>query len=351
MKAEESTTDAASIAAFWLEFSSSEAALKSLPLRERMERGNELLERYLKDLALEFSGSDDDPVVELIVTAHGRIDRFQVLNDLVAAAPSLKHHAVRAFRERTAHPDFPMRMDGFELSTSEVLITCGQDNGQAALEIRFDREIPQDYRDHARNMAFIMIDHVLGEYDFAVKVGAVDFVEESIDPAAKWTPLSGLQPVFDRYWSETLGRTGAFPTGERQWSVMTVTFGESDEGEDGELADVATVTVNQSASAVAMRADLAYAFTLDLAVADRNELDAVRVLHDQAATLLELPQHGILAYTMVRDGRRKAVYYVGSEERAKQALAPLLLRIEDTSLEVTVSFDPTWSDYFEFASD
>lgn len=351
MKSEESITDAASISAFWMEFSLSEVALKTLPLRERMERGNELLERHLKDLALEISGSDDDEVVDLIVTAHGRIDRFQLLNDLVAAAPSLRHHAVRAFRERTAQPDFPMRMDDFELSTSEVLITCGQDNGQAALEIRFGREIPQDYRDHARNMAFIMIDHVLGEYDFAVKVGAVDFVEESTDPAAKWTPLSGLQPIFDRYWSETLGRTGAFPTGERKWSVMTVTFGDSGEDEAGELTDIATVTVNQSANAVAMRADLAYAFTLVLAVADRDELDAVRNLQDQAATLLELPQLGILAYTMIRDGRRKAVYYVGNEELAKQALAPLLLRVKDASLEITVNFDPTWSDYFEFASD
>lgn len=339
----------AAITAFWREFADTEAALHAMPLRERVEEGNVLLERHLEGLALEMSGGDGDAVVDLIVTAHGSIDCFPLLMQVVAAAPRLQHHALRAFRERTQQPDFPIGMDGFELSTSEVLITCSQDDGQAALEIRFGREIPQDFQDHARNMAFIMIDHVLGEYDFAVKVGAVDFVEESADPDAEWTPLCLLPPVFDRYWSETLGRTGDFPTGEHEWEGLTLAFGGSDDQEAGESQDTAIVMVNRSANPVAMRADLAYALTLDLAVGNRDELEAVQDLHDQAATLLELPQLGILAYTMSRNGRRKAVYYVGDEQLAKQTLAPLLLRDEAASLELSISFDPAWSGYFEFA--
>lgn len=339
----------AAITAFWREFADSEGALHALPLRERVEEGNALLERHLEGLALEMSGGDGDAVVDLIVTAHGSIDRFPLLAQVVAAAPRLQHHAVRAFRERTQQPDFPIGMDGFELSTSEVLITCSQDDGQAALEIRFAREIPQDFQDHARNMAFIMIDHVLGEYDFAVKVGAVDFVDESADPDAEWTPLSLLPPVFDRYWSETLGRTGDFPSGEHVWGGMTLAFGGSDDEDAGEPQDTALVMVNCSANPVAMRADLAYALTLDMPVGDRDELQVAQDLHDQAATLLELSQLGILAYTMTRSGRRKAVYYVGDEQLAKQALAPLLLRDEAASLELSTTFDPAWSGYFEFA--
>jgi len=177
----------------------------------------------------------------------------------------------------------------------------------------------------------------------------VDFVEESADPDAEWTPLSLLPPVFDRYWSETLGRTGDFPTGEHEWEGLTLAFAGSDDQEAGESQDTAIVMVNRSANPVAMRADLAYALTLDLAVGDRGELQAVQDLHDQAATLLELPQLGILAYTMSRNGRRKAVYYVGDEQLAKQTLAPLLLRDEAASLEISTPFDPAWSGYFEFA--
>lgn len=353
------STPTPEVAAFWRDFSEAETTLRAQPLRERVESANAIIERHWSGLALEMSGGEDDAVVDLIVTAHGSTENFPLLMQVVAAAPALQGYRVRAFRERTTEPDFPIGMDGFELATSDVLIACGQDDGQAALEIRFNREIPSDYLDHARNMAFIMLDHVLGEYDFAVKVGAVDFVEEASDPLTPWIPLSQLAPVFDRYWIDTLGRTSDFPVGEHDWSGMTLSFGRqgddtgkdraegAEDAQDGE--DTAIVMVNRSANPVAMRADLTYALTLDLAVDTRDALAAVQDLQDQAATLLELPQLGILAYTMTRAGRRKAVYYVGDEQLAKQALAPLLLRDEAESLALSIAFDPAWSGYFEFA--
>lgn len=347
------------ISAFWTEFAAAQPRLQALPLRERVEEANTVLERHLEGIALEMSGDDGDAVVDLIATAHGSVQNFPLLMQLVAAAPALAHYRLRAFRERARQPDFPIGMDGFELATSDVLVACSRDDGQAALEIRFGRDIPSDYQDHARNMAFIMLDHVLGEYDFAVKVGAVDFVEASHDAEAEWTPLSQLPPVFDRHWTDVLGRTGEFPQGEHDWAGMTLTFGQGDQdadeedteaGEpDGESADTAIVMVNRSANAIAMRADLAYALELDLAVGNRDELAAVQALQDQAATLLELPQIGIQTHTLTRAGRRKAVYYAGDERMALQALAPLLLRDEAASLEVSTRFDPTWSGYFEFA--
>ena len=342
------------IAAFWAEFAAAQARLQALPLRERVEEANALIEQHLEGLALEMSGGDADAVVDLIATAHGSVEKFPLLMRLVAAAPTLAHYRLRAFRERTTQPDFPIGMDGFELATSEVLVACSRDDGQAALEIRFAREIPHDYLDHARNMAFIMLDHVLGEYDFAVKVGAVDFVEQSEDPQALWTRLSELPPVFDRYWTEGLGRTGEFPGSEEQdWSMMTLSFDEEDEESDAdgpaEPEDMALVSINQSANSVAMRADLAHALTLDLACGDRDERAVAQTLQGQAATLLELPQLGIHAYTLTRAGRRKAVYYVGDEQMARQVLAPLLLRDEAASLELSTRYDPTWSGYFEFA--
>lgn len=352
-------TAAFAITAFWHEFAEAEAALSALPLQERVEASNVLLESHLQGLALELSGSEGDTVQDLIVTAHGISEGFPLLMQLVAAAPRLQHHRVHAFRSRTAQPDFPIGMDGFELSTSDVLVACGRDDGQAALEIRFAHAIAPEMEEHARNMAFIMIDHVLGEYDFAVKVGAVDFVAADVDAASfaesgPWTPLSELQPVFDRYWSEVLGRTGHFPVGEHQWEGMTLAFGGLDDaaGDDGgedAPEDQALVLINRSANPVAMRADLAYALTLDLAVPDAATLDAVQALQDQAATLLELPQLGILAFTMARGGRRRAVYYVGDGPLAQQVLAPLLLRDEAQSLTLSLEFDPSWSAYFEFA--
>ena len=361
------TVPSSAISAFWRAFSDAQASLQAQPLRERVGAANTLLEQHLEGLALEMSGDDTDAVVDLIVTAHGSIEAFPLLMQLVAAAPALPHYRVRAFRERTTQPDFPIGMEGFELATSEVLVALERDGGQAALELRFGREIPSDYQDHARNMAFIMLDHVLGEYDFAVKVSAVDFVVAPDSPEAPWVPLSQLPPVFDRFWSQVLGHTGQFPVGEPAWDGLELEFdcpidedgnelvedgsaeGEGEEPSADGAREKGIVMVNTSANAVAMRADLAHAFTLDLAVPDSTALTAVQDLHDQAATLLQVPQLGILVQTLVRGGRRQALYYVSDEQLAKQALAPLLLRDEAESLVLKVAYDPAWSGYFEYA--
>ena len=268
------------IAAFWADFSAQEAALHAQPLVERVEQANTLLEAHVKGLALELQGHPEDAVVDLIITAHGSIEQFPLLTQLVDAAPKLQHHRVVAFRARTAEPDFPIGMDGFELATADVLVALQPDNGQAALELRFARDIPAEFAEHARHMTFIMLDHVLGEYDFAVKVGAVDFVgEDDYDADVSWTPLSQLPPVFDAFWTQTLGHTGHFPQGEPQWEGLELEFNcaVDDEGNpvddpegDAETggSDEGVVAVNLAANAVAMRADLPYALTLDLAVPD-----------------------------------------------------------------------------------
>lgn len=350
------------ISNFWSDFAAAEVSLHALPLRERVERANALLEPHVQGMALEIMGKEDDAVVDLIVTAHGHVENFPLLTQLVAAAPKLAHHRVVAFRERSAEPDFPIGMDGFKLATSEVLVSLQQDSGQVALELRFAREIPYDFVDHARHMTFIMLDHVLGEFDFAVKVGAVDFVDEDFRRDQPWIPLSQLPPVFDVYWVQTLGRTGHFPAGEHDWTLLGLQFNDAvdDEGNevadddlpDGEPGDTehGVVMVNTSANAVAMRADLTWALTLDLAVPDEATRTAVQDLQAQAATLLQVPQLGIGVWTLQRGGRRQALYYVSDEQLAKQALAALLEREEVMSLEMKVDFDPAWSGYFEYAS-
>lgn len=332
------------IAAFWQAFLQAEDELQSLPLRERVERANEILERHVSGLALEMQGHDSDAVHEITVTAHGDLERFPLLLQLVAAAPPLKHHTLRAFRERTKNGEFGIRMGDFSLDTSDLLVTCGEDDGRIGLQIRFDVEVPDDMRDHAQQMAYILLDHVLGEYDFAVKVGAVEFTDDVPDLEAPWTPLEGFAPVFDAHWRDVLGRTGDFPDGEYEWQGMTLQA-NSDDSNDNTLV----VTINRSANAVALRPDLVHALTLDLPVPDRDALSAAHALQDQAATVIELPRLGILALVVTRGGRRRAVYYVNDVDRAREVLAPLLSREGVAPDAVEADFDPTWSRYFEFA--
>ncbi|WP_296509337.1 DUF695 domain-containing protein [Rhodoferax sp.] len=349
------------ISTFWREFAAAEAALYALPLGEQVERANALLAEHIDGLALEVMGAEGDAVLDLIATAHGSVELFPQLTQLAAAAPALAHFRVSAFRTRSDEPDFPMGMDGFELASSEVLVALQPDNGQIALELRFTREMAPEFVEHAQQMSFIMLDHVLGEYDFAVKVGAVDFVDGD-DEEQTWTPLHRLPAVFDAYWADEMGHTGLFPAGSHAWTALDLEFdcAVDDEGNDvdeddlpdGEDANAGegTVTVNTSANAVAMRADLVWALTLAADVPDEAAGAALHDLQVQAATLLQGPQLGIGAWTLVGEGRYQALFYVTDEALARGALAPLLARAGLPAVEVKVSFDPAWAGYFEYAS-
>jgi hypothetical protein len=331
------------IDSFWLRFREGEAALVRKPVREQVEEINEVLEASLDGLALEMSAKDGDMQVEMIATAHGAKERFPLLMDFVKRAPPLGHYSLSAFRRRTEEPDFPMRMGDFELATSDILIGHFADEGQVGVEVMFDRELPSDMQDHARNMAFIMLDHVLGEYDFAVKVGAVDFVEGFSGEILHSTPLHQFAPVLDSFWVGELGHTGLFPGGDGAWTTLTIAFESDGEGNH------AIVSVNDGANAVAARPDLGHAVELRLPAHDQATLDAARDLQDQIATRLELQHAGILSHTMLRNGERMANYYVGD---VPAALALIESSVRDAFLadsEVSSEFDPSWARYFEFA--
>lgn len=331
------------IDSFWQRFREGEAELVRKPVREQVEYINEVLEESLDGLALEMMAEDGDLQIEMIATAHGAKERFPLLMDFVKRAPPLQHYSLSAFRTRTDEPDFPMRMGDFELSTSEILVGHFADEGQVGIEVMFDREIPSDMQDHARNMAFIMLDHVLGEYDFAVKVGVVDFVDGFSGEVLHATPLQQFGPVLDAFWAGELGHTGLFPGSDAPWSSLTVAFEE--DGEDNH----AIVAVNDGANAIAARPDLGHAVELRLPAHDHATLDIARTVQDQIATRLEVQHAGILSHTMLRNGERLANYYVGDLPAALELIDASLRAASVKDSDVRSEFDPSWGKYFEFA--
>lgn len=355
------------IASFWREFATQEAAFFQLPPAERVDQINALISAHVHGVMLEVLGAADAESLELVVTAQGSIEFFPLLSNVVAAAPALQYFKATAFRARSADPEFSIQMEGLELSTTEVLVTLEQDDGRIALELQFQCPIAVEFAEHARHMAFIMMDHVLGEFDFAVKVGAVDFVAPGSATASTPTPLNQLPAVFDAFWVQTLGRTGIFPSGEGHWEslelqincavddagndVVLDDFGwDEDASDDGsDEQETGAVAVNISAGAVAMRADLACALTVDIPVPDADALAHAQALQEQAGTLLQQSHHGLMVLTVVKEARRQALYYVGDEAAARQALALLLARPEAEHAEVKATYDPAWTAYFEYA--
>ena len=327
---------------FWAEFTAREKALAALPVREFVEQANELLDDEALGVAVEVLGDAGDEGRELIFTAHGDKEKFPLVNALVAMAPDLQCFSrVIGFRRRTSEPAFEIRMDDMTWSTSDYRVGLFKDGGLVGLEVLVDREVPQDMIDASQHAAFIMLDHIIGEYDFAVRVGAVDFVERfGVDES--WVcALPELPRMFDRMWAESLGRTGLWPQ-KSTWSMLSI---PADTGEGVPLV----VSINRSAGALATRADLAYRMDVAVEVFDNPTLQRAQDVQDLLRQGMESDRSSIMAASIMNRSEETRVcrFYV-SEHGEKMAWADALCREHGFAPKTDVIFDPSWDGYFEF---
>ena len=142
--------EAAAIEGFWQAFAYDERNLALLPEQEFVTKANNILVRYAPELALELEHADGSLFKRLVISAHGNTEQFENAMALVRAAPSLPGYKVQAFRTRTLGSDFSMGMDGFELACSDVLVAHYDAGGVVGLELSFEKIIPQDMLDHAK---------------------------------------------------------------------------------------------------------------------------------------------------------------------------------------------------------
>ncbi len=338
------SADETQIAEFWRAFLDARGAWEALSTREKVMEMNLFAGKYFPNIAFELLESKSGEIETLCISAHGATSAFPLVMDLVDQAPPLGDYKPCAFRARVTETDFAMSMNDFTLSSSEVLIGYYADGLWLGMEIRFAREIPSEYEDHAKNMAFIMLDHIIGEYDFAVKVGNVCFSETWSDAIQTSTSLDRFPAVFDSFWTCELGHTGVFPLEDCQWAGLDVTFNSG--GANGEPEETAFVRVNDGAKALAMRADLAHAITLTLPASNSDELERAQEKQEQIANVLEQPRSGILVLTMLRSAKRQAVYYV-SDAAAARASIERVMAPDPYELEEECDF--TWSKYCRFA--
>lgn len=327
------------IAAFWSEFSGQLAAWAALDGRAFVEEANALLKRQAPGLSLELEGVPAQAGARLVVTAHGNIEQFENAQALVRQAPHLEGYTVQAFRSRTASGNFAMGMQDFELSCDDVLVAPYDAGGIIGLELAFAKAVPDAMQEHARHMAFILLDHVLGEWDFSVRVGPVDFVEA----ATEASPLSQFPAVFDAFQRETLGRTYRFPQEENdRWISLEVRSRDADEDDAPDL-----LTFHDSAHALATRADLSYFLTLRFPIDSQESLDSARDAQDALDAELLRQQRGILAFTRMEGmDFRVAAFYVDDPDAAAQ-LARQLAAEHAPGLEAALAleYDPSWREY------
>jgi hypothetical protein len=192
---------------FWNWFVQHEKELFNYDAQDEVER-----ERMFDELATELQKVDRDltfeigpngPKREFVISAGG-IDRaFPVVVSLAAAKPALKRWTVTAFRPR--RPPTAVEFRGKRIDPSEVSFSLFERDGIPGLYLFIPgyREEDKDLK----QIGYIMLDEVLGEYDVETRVGPIGMVPPETPTGEERYPLSELPSRFDAFASRLEGRS------------------------------------------------------------------------------------------------------------------------------------------------
>ena len=215
---------------FWMVWRREEARLAALedPVAFVTEANN-LLHEYCPGVVVELEGPPADGA--LVFSANGDLEHFPQVLALIATAAESTERSVLCFRQRLGSPEqFAIRMGGVEMQAADILVRCEEWRGLPALDVAFAKPPKAEDLETSQRLALIMLDHVLGEWDAVVKVGALDFVE-AVPPEA--VPLHRLPEKLDEVW-KALGRDAFYP--EPEWQYTAYQRDEDEENEQDYLA-------------------------------------------------------------------------------------------------------------------
>ncbi|MFZ6758618.1 hypothetical protein ACO0K9_15550 [Undibacterium sp. Ji50W] len=329
---------------FWQALEKAQPQLKQLEARDAMEAINTLLQPHFPHLAAELQGKAEGEAgqYDLIITAHGATEHFQDVMALTRSAPALSLFAdVIAFRARAELGDLTMSMDNFSLSPADILVGHYADAGRIGLQLWFGKLIPQDMLDHAKHMSFILLDHAIGEYDFAIKIGPVEFMEGK--PEQTTVSLAIFPPVLDSFWCDELKHTALFPIGENEWTGFELV---SNTDPDDKLL----VQRNESAMTLVGRADMLWRLQVEVALDNKDDLEIAREFEDQLETLLTQTQEGISSQITLHGNVRSMNWHVSDVGIAVAKAHTLARTFAPLQFDISSEFDPQWQDYLRWVA-
>jgi hypothetical protein len=182
---------------FWTWFVSNEMMLFDFE-RDR-ERIFDLLlaelHRVHSDLAFEI-GPSQEGRRELVLSAGGNREAFPAIKALAAAAPAMPRWRVTKFRPRRNEP-FVLEYGGKRVDSGEIRASVLSSGHALGLRLYFPDYSAEDI-DIWRYICYLILDHVLGEYDVETKIGPIEFMSLDRHSDEPRVPLDDLAPLFDR---------------------------------------------------------------------------------------------------------------------------------------------------------
>lgn len=178
-------------AAFWKWFSDHAAELHAnTDLQKTMESIGAELEKAYPGVFAEI-GKDKDELI-LVISADGNKKLFPQVQEVYAVRPTVPGWKIVAFRQRDA--GFAIEMGGTKIEPKTVKFVGTPADGKLDIDVFLPGYKTGD--EELGKIGFIILDHVIGEYDMETKIGAIEFAALEAAPAAA-KPLTELPAMVD----------------------------------------------------------------------------------------------------------------------------------------------------------
>lgn len=127
---------------------------------------------YHEEIVPELTKTEDDKYV-LIITPDGIKEGIEPTKALAAAKPDIENWIVEKFRQPC--DDIGLDLNGISYSSSDIEIVTQIDSEKEVVDIAvFIRNMNRDPSKY-QNLAFLYLDHILGEFNMLTKVGYIEF--------------------------------------------------------------------------------------------------------------------------------------------------------------------------------
>ncbi len=165
--------------AFWKWFTDHATELhKTTDLRAVMESISAELEKAYPGVFAEIGKNGDE--LMLVISADGIKKLFPQVQEVYAARPTVPGWKIVAFRQRDA--GFAIEMEGKKIEPKTVKFVGTPGEGKLDLDVYLPGFKKDD--EEMKKIGFIILDHVIGEYDMETKIGGIEFGALETAPAA-----------------------------------------------------------------------------------------------------------------------------------------------------------------------
>jgi hypothetical protein len=140
------------------------------------------MKAYHEEIVPELTKTKDDKYV-LIITPDGIKEGIEPTKALAAAKPHIENWIIEKFRQPC--DEITLNWNGLTYPSSDIEILPQIDYDKDVVNIDvFIRNMNNDEQKH-KNLAFLYLDHILGEFNTLTKVGYIEFHHIDEDKAVK----------------------------------------------------------------------------------------------------------------------------------------------------------------------